>query len=101
VHSNDNKKSIYSKLLRNPWRYHRSPKNDDKLRQPCLPCTRVARFLLTQYTKTSENIPNYHNITKWPQNIPNDCEIFQMTIKYTSIFHSKALQNLPKLGFLV
>jgi hypothetical protein len=24
-----------------------------------------------------------------------------MTIKYTSIFHYKALQNLPKLGFLV
>jgi hypothetical protein len=26
---------------------------------------------------------------------------FQMTIKYTNIFHSKALQNLLKLGFLV
>jgi hypothetical protein len=25
---------------------------------------RVARFFLTQYTKTKENIPNYHNITK-------------------------------------
>jgi hypothetical protein len=23
-----------------------------------------------------------------------------MVIKYTDIFHSKALQNLPKLGFL-
>jgi hypothetical protein len=23
-----------------------------------------------------------------------------MTVKYTSIFHCKALQNLPKLGFL-
>jgi hypothetical protein len=33
--------------------------------------------------------------------IPNDEKILQMTIKYTSIFHSKALQNLPKLGFLV
>jgi hypothetical protein len=31
---------------------------------------RVARFFLTQYTKTKENIPNYHNITK-------------MAIKYT------------------
>jgi hypothetical protein len=27
--------------------------------------------------------------------------IFQMGIKYANIFHSKALQNLPKLGFLV
>jgi hypothetical protein len=30
------------------------------------PGIRVARFFLTQYTKTRENIPNYHNITKWP-----------------------------------
>jgi hypothetical protein len=28
-------------------------------------------------------------------------KIFQMTIKYTNIFHYKALQNLPKLGFWV
>jgi hypothetical protein len=26
----------------------------------------VARFFLTQYPKTRENIPNNHNITKWP-----------------------------------
>jgi hypothetical protein len=31
--------------------------------------------------------------------MPNDRKIFQMTITYTSIFHSKALQNLPKLFF--
>jgi hypothetical protein len=31
------------------------------------------------------------------ENIPY---IFQMAIKYTIIFHSKALQNLPKFGFL-
>jgi hypothetical protein len=52
----------------------------------------------------------YQNVikdTKLPQhyqmalNIPNDRKLFQMTIKYTSIFQSKALQNLPKLGFLV
>jgi hypothetical protein len=34
-------------------------------------------------------LPNGHKIY----------QIFQMNIKYTSIFHSKALQNLPKLGF--
>jgi hypothetical protein len=28
-------------------------------------------------------------------------EMFQMTIEYTKNVHSKALQNLPKLGFWV
>jgi hypothetical protein len=41
------------------------------------------------------------NYLKRQQIIPNEREIFQMVIKYTKIFHSKALQNLPKLGFLV
>jgi hypothetical protein len=62
---------------------------------------RVARFFLTQYIKTRENIPNNHNIAKWPKDIPNDRKIFSMAIKYTSIFQSKVLQNLPKMGFLV
>jgi hypothetical protein len=56
---------------------------------------------LTQYTKADENIPNCHINAKWPLNIPNGHNIFQMAIKYTSIFHSRALQNLPKFGFLV
>jgi hypothetical protein len=43
-------------------------------------------------TKTGKNVPNSLNITKWLLNIPNDQ-------KYTNIFHSKALQNLPKVGF--
>jgi hypothetical protein len=34
------------------------------------------------------------NYTKW-QNYK------QMAIKYTNIFHSKTLQNIPKLGFLL
>jgi hypothetical protein len=38
--------------------------------------------------------------TKLPCIIPNGRKIFQMIIKYHNIFHSKALQNLPKLGFL-
>jgi hypothetical protein len=33
--------------------------------------------------------------------IPNACKIFQMAMKYFNIFRSKALQNLPKLVFLV
>jgi hypothetical protein len=34
-------------------------------------------------------------------NIPNNGNISQMDKKYADIFHSKALQNLPKVGFLV
>jgi hypothetical protein len=33
--------------------------------------------------------------------LPNGCKTFQMAIKYTNIFHSRALQKIPKLGLLV
>jgi hypothetical protein len=62
---------------------------------------RVARFFLIQYTKMGQSIPTYHLISKWPKNIPIGGNIFQMAIKRTNIFHSKALQNLSKLGYLV
>jgi hypothetical protein len=41
--------------------------------------------------------------TKLPQNIPtvHKCKIDQMSIKYTSIFHCKTLQKLPKFEFFV
>jgi hypothetical protein len=41
--------------------------------------------------------------TKWPYYvaIPNGCQIFQMAINYTNIFHYKVLQNIPKFGCLV
>jgi hypothetical protein len=39
--------------------------------------------------------------SKWSYNIPKVCKIFQMAIKYINIFKSTALQNFPKLGFLV
>jgi hypothetical protein len=35
--------------------------------------------------------------TKWPQNMPNGRKIFRIAI----VSHSKALQNMLKLGFLV
>jgi hypothetical protein len=48
---------------------------------------------------------------KWKNILTNGHKIYQMTIKYpkgqqmfkkiTKLFHCKALQNLPKLGFLV
>jgi hypothetical protein len=62
---------------------------------------RVARFFLVQYTKMGVKY------TKLPQNIPDIHRIYQMavkrpnSIKYTSIFHCKTLQKLPKLRFLV
>jgi hypothetical protein len=72
--------------------------------EPKLPSslpTRVARFILKQYTKTGENITNCHKITNWKQNIPNGNNLFSMGTKYAIIYHSKALPNLPKFGFLV
>jgi hypothetical protein len=41
------------------------------------------------------------NYTKLPYIMPNGHKRFQVVIKYNNIFYSKALQNLPKLGFLV
>jgi hypothetical protein len=73
--------------------------------------SQVARFFLVQ---TCRNGKKY---TKWPQTIPNGhiCiisnghtyiipighKLYQTAVKYANIFHSKALQNVPKLGFLV
>jgi hypothetical protein len=34
-------------------------------------------------------------------NIPKREKIYQMSNKYTNIFHSKTLQNLSKFGFFV
>jgi hypothetical protein len=83
--------------------------------------------MVTKYTKWSQNIPNGHKNTKWPQkyqmatkytkngiNVPNGHKIYQMVTKYTfgrktdkmvikyaNIVHCKTLQKLPKVGFLV
>jgi hypothetical protein len=72
--------------------------------------TRVARFFWAQHSKyisnelknipnDLRNIPNGNKIhqmaikyTKWPQN-------YQMTIKYTPIYHSKAFQKFPEWDF--
>jgi hypothetical protein len=44
---------------------------------------------------------SWHNIPKPRKIYQNGRTVYQMTIQYTNIFHSKALQNLRKLGFLV
>jgi hypothetical protein len=49
-----------------------------------------------KYTRLPQN-----TYTKWPWNISNARKTDQMVIKYTKIFHSKTLQNILKLGFLV
>jgi hypothetical protein len=36
---------------------------------------------------------------KRPYIIPNGHILYQTAFKYTNIFHSKALQNIPKFGF--
>jgi hypothetical protein len=46
-------------------------------------------------TKGTQNVPYGHRISL------KVFEILQMAIRYINIFLSKALQNLPKFGFLV
>jgi hypothetical protein len=57
---------------------------------------RVARFFMVKhtkmliiYTKLSSTLPD-------GQKYSNSRKIDQMAIKYTKIYHCKALQNLPK-----
>jgi hemoglobin-like flavoprotein len=53
-------------------------------------------------TKPGKNVPKEHKMYQMMiKKIPNVHKIFLMAMKYTSNFQSKALQNLPKLGFLV
>jgi hypothetical protein len=64
--------------------------------------------MATKYIKWPQSISNGHKVyqmatkyIKWPQSISNGCKIYQLVIQYTTISHFKALQNLPKLEFLV
>jgi hypothetical protein len=50
--------------------------------------------------QTYQNGKIYQMTTNYTKR-PYGCKMFQIVIKYTNIFHSKALQNLPKLRFLV
>jgi hypothetical protein len=48
----------------------------------------------------AKNVPNGQKCTKWPKMYQMTViDIFQIAREYTNLFHSKALQNLPKLGF--
>jgi hypothetical protein len=58
--------------------------------------SRVARFFWCKLLYMGKNIPE----DNCQSNIPNGIKRFQIAIKYTNIFF-KALQNVPKLRFLV
>jgi hypothetical protein len=65
----------------------------------------VARFFLVQCTKNGGGGGIHRMTTNYViellQNIPNGRKIFYTARKYTNLFLSKAVQNIPKLEFLV
>jgi hypothetical protein len=61
--------------------------------------TRLPDFSWSKHTKLGKIYQATTNYTKLPYIMPNGHKIFQMIIKYNNIFHSKALQDLPKLFF--
>jgi hypothetical protein len=67
-------------------------------------CSNTLRALnIASRNVESQNIEKtVHNVkyTKWPQNTPNCHKIYQMALKYTNIFYSKALQNIRKSGLI-
>jgi hypothetical protein len=57
---------------------------------------RVARFCWIEYTKTGTKYTDLTlNYQKGPEIYQNGFNIFQMAIKCTNIFHSKALKIYP------
>jgi hypothetical protein len=55
-------------------------------------------FLGTKYQKTGKNYQITTKFNKYPQNLLNGRKIYLKAIKYTNIFLSKALQNVPEIG---
>jgi hypothetical protein len=62
---------------------------------------RLARFFSIQHTKTGKNIPNGNKMYQTAKKIPFGRKMDKMAVRNINIFHCKAFQNLPKLGFLV
>jgi DMSO reductase anchor subunit len=65
-----------------------------------LPHQGLQIFLGTTYQNWEKMHQKDHECTEWPKNT-KWCKIGQLAIKFIQIFYCKALQNLPKLGFLV
>jgi hypothetical protein len=55
----------------------------------------------SKHTKMGKVYQMDTNYTKRPYIIPNDQKLYQTTVKYSNIFYSKALQNIPKMVYLV
>jgi hypothetical protein len=58
-------------------------------------------FSMFNIPKQETKYPMATKYIKWPKNIPNESEIFQIAIEHTTIFNSKAFQNKPNLGFFL
>jgi hypothetical protein len=77
----------------------------DRKIDPCKKSfAKTGRFLRRPFRNKFEagsGLPEFFLVRTYQneKNIPNDHEYFQMAVKYTNIFHFKALQNMPKLGF--
>jgi hypothetical protein len=63
--------------------------------------TRVARFFLVHDTKPGKMYQLNTKCTKWSQSIPNVRKIFQMAIKYSSIFPSPKFAQLGIFGLKI
>jgi hypothetical protein len=64
--------------------------------------TGMPDFSWSKHTKNRKNLPNYRQtIPNGHKLYKNGRKIFQMVIKYNNMFHSKALQILPKSGILI
>jgi hypothetical protein len=74
-------------------RRRRVPRGKNEQNHPTDLVHRNARFFLVQTYQKGKNIPKDH------KQKPNGHTLYQMSIKYTHIFHSKTLQNIPKLEF--
>jgi hypothetical protein len=62
--------------------------------------TRVARFFLTQYDKTGENIPNCHLIIKSPYKIFKMAVIYSnwIYLEYTNLFPFQGPPKFTRIG---
>jgi hypothetical protein len=81
--------------------------NPPELRARKINSTLIAKQLWPIYLGYPPGLPDFHGpyipkrekYTKWLQTISNRHKLYQMVIKYMyNIYHSKALQNLPKYG---
>jgi hypothetical protein len=55
-------------------------------------------FSRSKHTKTVKVYQMTTHYTKRPYIIPKDHPLHQTALRYTNIFHSKSLQNIPKFG---